>query len=76
MVTEFKPAQSTGAGMDQDHQTRIAHALEYIAVQLGEINARLEAQADASRKILTEELQEELRAATATQKASYEAPRG
>jgi hypothetical protein len=75
MVAEFTPAQSTGAGMDQDHQTRIAHALEYIAIQLREMNARLEAQADASRKILTEELQEELRAATTTQKVS-DAPQG
>jgi hypothetical protein len=40
----FAPAQSTGAGADQDAMMRIAHALEYIAAQLGQINARMAGQ--------------------------------
>jgi hypothetical protein len=46
----FQTAQPTGAGLDSDAQIRIAHALEYIAVQLGEINERLSKRAEAAEK--------------------------
>jgi hypothetical protein len=46
----FLPMQvSVGIRSDTDYQLRIATALEYIAAQLGEINARL-AKHDVARK--------------------------
>jgi hypothetical protein len=38
--TPFVPSNVSGNGIDIDAQLRIAHALEYIAAQLGEINRR------------------------------------
>jgi len=68
---QFKPAQSTGAGLESDFRARTAHALEYIAVQLGEINARLEAQDAAVKKKAGDEIQKELKASTAKKQAAY-----
>jgi hypothetical protein len=39
----FEPLlQTTGQGIDLDASLRIAHALEYIAAQLGQINEKLD----------------------------------
>jgi hypothetical protein len=50
MSNRFSPVQSTGSGPDIDAAVRIAHALEYIAVQLGEINERLANQAEIAEQ--------------------------
>jgi hypothetical protein len=36
----FEPAAGSGAGIDVDAQLRIAHALEYIAAQIGPIRSK------------------------------------
>jgi hypothetical protein len=43
----FQPAAPSGQTVEIDAQLRIAAALEYIAAQLGQINARLQRAEDA-----------------------------
>jgi hypothetical protein len=38
-----EPPSASGTGLDVDATLRMAHALEYIAAQLGQINAKLDA---------------------------------
>jgi hypothetical protein len=45
-ILPFRPAAPSGQPIDVDAQLRMAAALEYIAVQLGEINARLQRSED------------------------------
>jgi hypothetical protein len=42
----FEPAAGSGAGIDVDAQLRIAHALEYIAAQIGQIRSKPRALSD------------------------------
>lgn len=37
----YSPVQGAGANLQDNAAVRIAHALEYIAAQLGQINAKL-----------------------------------
>jgi hypothetical protein len=49
-MSRFVKAQPTGIGSDMDAAGRIAHALEYIADQLGELNERLARQDAAAEQ--------------------------
>jgi hypothetical protein len=62
----FVPAESTGSGADQDARVRIAHALEFIAFQLGDMNARLKTERPADDDAVGERLAKKLAAGNAT----------
>jgi len=48
-ILPFRPAAPSGQPPEIEAQLRIAAALEYVAVQLGEINARLQRAEDDGR---------------------------
>lgn len=46
----FQPAQGTGSGPEIDAMFRIATAVEYMAIQMGEMNRKLDRLIEASQK--------------------------
>ena len=65
----YIPAQQSGAGSDVNVQPRIAHALEYIAAQLGQISELMRRQEQANA-VATAETQ--AAAAISAQAGRYE----
>ncbi|MGD0722157.1 MAG: hypothetical protein ABR970_14055 [Roseiarcus sp.] len=51
-IAPFEPAAPSGQTVEIDAQLRAAAALEYIAAQLGQINARLKRAEDAAAPTL------------------------
>jgi hypothetical protein len=57
-------------------RARIAHALEFIAAQLGEINERLARRDEAERQVELEKTKQRLADENAKMRAQFGTPRG
>ena len=65
----YVPAQQSGTGIDVDVQLRIAHALEYIAAQVGQISELMRRQEQAKA---VAEAEKQAAAAIVAQEGRYE----
>jgi CRP-like cAMP-binding protein len=72
----FVPLDASEMQFDLAYPARVAHALEFIATQLGEINERLATQEEASVRMKSAEIPTELAAKTEARKARRGNPRG
>jgi hypothetical protein len=72
----FVPLDASEMQFELAHPARVAHALEFIATQLGEINERLATQEEPSARAKPVETQKELAAKTDATKARRGNPRG